>query len=448
MKNTLRILGHLLRKIPKLLFIYIIIVTLIIGLLMNKKANDYKRDKNLGEINKYEDMLALVDNINDGINLRLELAQKAEESLDICYYIIDNSSTSTAFLDQIVKAADRGVKVRFITNKFNTTFRAKNNWRREILANHPNIELYYYENPWYNLYKLQDITHDKVMIADGEYLLTGGRNIGDRFFIEDDNMVDDIDICVKRKSQASSIDNYIDYYEKLVNLKTVKKVPNTSTDYDLLRGKLEESLKETDNSFLAEKSVLDKLEFRDVKMNFVHNGLNKVVKDPEILYYLGKLEEDSDSIKWISPYIIPTRPVRKLSNFNKGEEKIEFITNSAKTTPNYPGFGATLAYKSRTNNYGDIYSYKGEGSIHTKVALFDNGISAVGSFNLDPRSAFLSTETMAIIDSQEFQNDLEEYVKSLDITTWDMAAKDKPSLLKMVVLFLVRIVMYIFSPLV
>ena len=223
MSNTLRILGRLLRKIPKLFFIYIIIVTLIIGLLMNKKANDYKKGKNLGEINKYEDMLALVDNINDGINLRLELAQKAEESLDICYYIIDNSNTSTALLDQIVKAADRGVKVRFITNKFNTTFRAKNAWRREILANHPNIELYYYENPWYNLYKLQDITHDKVMIADGEYLLTGGRNIGDRFFIEDDNMVDDIDICVKRKSQASSIDNYMDYYEKLVNLKTVKK---------------------------------------------------------------------------------------------------------------------------------------------------------------------------------------------------------------------------------
>ena len=198
---------------------------------------------------------------------------------------------------------------------------------------------------------------------------------------------------------------------------------------------------------MAEKSVLDKLEFRDVKMNFVHKGLDKVVKDPEILYYLGKLEEDSDSIKWISPYIIPTRPVRKLSNFNKGEEKIEFITNSAKTTPNYPGFGATLAYKSRIDNYGDIYSYRGEGSIHTKVALFDNGISAVGSFNLDPRSAFLSTETM-VIDSQEFQNDLNAYVESLDITTWDMAAKDKPSLLKMVVLFLVRIVMYIFSPIV
>lgn len=150
LKDILRSVRKIFKKLPKYLLIYIIIVSLIIEIQMLKKANNYKKNKNPGKFKKYDDKLALVDDMNDGINLRLELIDKAEESLDICYYIIDNSNTSTVFLDHLIKAADRGVKVRFITNKFNSKFRAKNSWREEILANHPNMDFYYYKNPWYN----------------------------------------------------------------------------------------------------------------------------------------------------------------------------------------------------------------------------------------------------------------------------------------------------------
>ena len=260
-------------------------------------------------------------------------------------------------------------------------------------------------------------------------------------------MVDDLDICVIRKSKTSSINNFMAYYEDLINLKHVKKVKSKNTDYEKLRIKLRASLEETDKSFSKEESVLEKLAFRDVKMNFVHNTLGEVVKNPEIAYYLGILGENSKSIKWVSPYIIPTRPIRKLLSL-QNDKKIEFVTNSAVSTPNYPGFGATLAYKSRTDKYGNFYSYKGEGSIHTKAVLFDDGISAIGTFNFDPRSAFLATETMAIVDSDEFQNDLSAYVESLDTTSWDEAAKDKPPIFKSIILFIVRVLMYFFSPLV
>ncbi|WP_296114245.1 phosphatidylserine/phosphatidylglycerophosphate/cardiolipin synthase family protein [uncultured Anaerococcus sp.] len=418
----------MLKKVPRYIFIYIITINLIIGLVMVKKANDYKKNKKTLKIKKYDDKVALVDDINDGINLRLELIKKAEKSLDISYYRIDNSNTSTVFLEELVRAADRGVKVRFITNKFNNSFWAKNSWRKEILASHPNIDFYYYENPRYNLYKLQDINHDKVIIADGDYLLTGGRNIGDRFFIKNDKTVKDLEICVKRKSKSSSIDNYKAYYEKLLGLKTVKKVSPTERSYDSLRNILEETLK--DKNFIKDESVLEKIAFRDVKMSFIHNGLGEVVKDPDIGFYLGRLSKSSDSITWISPYLIPTRPVRKLLNLKKDKKNIDFITNSSKTTPNYPGFGASLSYKSRTEKYGHLYSYQGEGSIHTKLVLFDDGISAIGSFNLDSRSTFLSTETMAIVDSDEFQDDLKTYVESLDRKSFYDAEKDKSPIFK------------------
>jgi putative cardiolipin synthase len=448
MKGVLKLLGRLIRKISKYLLIYLIIVNIIVAILMNTRANNYKKDKDLEKIKLYDDKLALVDDITDGIRLRLELISRAKESLDICYYLIDNSNTATVFIDEVVKAADRGVKVRIITNKFNNNFKGKESWRKEILASHPNIDFYYYKNPFYNLYKLQDNTHDKVIIVDGTYLLTGGRNIADRFFIKNDDMVDDLDICLKRKSTSSAIDDYMAYYENLLKLKAVKKVPESKKAYEDLKASLRENLKESDKSFFSKNSVLDRLNFRDVKMTFVHNGLDKVVKDPEILYYLGKMGEKSKNIDRISPYIVPTKPIRNLANFNKNDHKIKFITNSKKTTPNFPGFGATLAYKSRTDKYGDFYSYKGQGSLHTKAVLYDDGLSALGSFNLDPRSAFLSTETMALIESDEFQKDLEKYLYSRDLAPWDEAKKEKVPPIKNVLLFLVRILAYVFVPLV
>lgn len=448
MKNFFKFLGSFLKKFGKLLFFYILAVSIIIAVVMNRKAKNYRDSKAAQKLDSYDDELALVDDINDGYRIRLELLRKANESLDICYYLYDNSNTATVILDEIVKAADRGVKVRLILNNFNSSFRAGESWRREILSNHPNIEFYYYQNPYYNFYKIQDINHDKVIIADETYLLTGGRNIADRFYIKDDEMVDDLDICVKRKSKKSSIDNYMAYYEELLNVKPVKKVSPTDTDYDELRGKLESALDEIDEAFFKPGEVIDRLKFRDVKMTFVHNGLNKTVKEPKIMYELGELLEKSESVTWLSPYIISTRPVRSLGNFNKEEKKIDFITNSSKTTPNFPGFGATLAYKRRTARYGDIYSYVGKGSIHTKAAIFDDGITAIGSFNLDPRSAFLSTETMAIVDSQDFQDDLNKYVESRKTTTWDEASKEDVPIGKTIALFIVRIFMYVFSPLV
>lgn len=448
MERVLKFLGTLIKKIPKYLLVYIIIVTLVIGLVMNKKANFYKKNKDQVKLKTYNDRLALVDNMEDGMSFRVKLIEEAEESIDICYYLINNSNAGTIFLDELVKAADRGVKVRFITNKFNSSFRGSNKWREEILANHPNIEFYYYKNPWYNFYKIQDITHDKVIIADGKYLVTGGRNIDDRFYIKDDGMVDDLDILVERKSDSSSIDNYMAYYEDLLKAKPAKLVEASETGYDDLRENLKEALANTDKSIISKEDVFDRLKFRDVKMNFVHNSLDKVVKEPDILLYLGELNKNSSTTDWISPYVIPTKALVKLGNFDKKDPKINFYTNSAKSTPNYPGFGATLSYKSRTDKYGDMYSYKGQGSIHTKAVLYDDDVSAVGSFNLDPRSSYLSTETMAIVESEEFQEDLRNYLETRDMTTWDEAKKDKPPMVKSIALFIVRIFMYYFSPIV
>ena len=53
-----------------------------------------------------------------------------------------------------------------------------------------------------------------------------------------------------------------------------------------------------------------------------------------------------------------------------------------------------------------LYEYQGPYSIHAKSVIYDQRLSAVGSFNLDSRSTFLNNESMVIIDSQEFAKKL------------------------------------------
>jgi cardiolipin synthase C len=55
----------------------------------------------------------------------------------------------------------------------------------------------------------------------------------------------------------------------------------------------------------------------------------------------------------------------------------------------------------------NIWEYQGVDSIHAKTFIFDDRLSAIGAFNMDSRSTFLNTESMVVIDSVEFTENLE-----------------------------------------
>ena len=62
------------------------------------------------------------------------------------------------------------------------------------------------------------------------------------------------------------------------------------------------------------------------------------------------------------------------------------------------------------NNVG-IFEYQGKGSLHGKTYIFDDYISAVGSFNMDSRSSFINSEIMIVVSSKEFTDKLKKNVQ-------------------------------------
>lgn len=80
-----------------------------------------------------EDDVALLPDAMDSLYIKLYLIRHATERIMV-YYMFDNSDSATLMLNEIISAADRGVKIRLLLNDLNHTFTFQQRWRRELLT--------------------------------------------------------------------------------------------------------------------------------------------------------------------------------------------------------------------------------------------------------------------------------------------------------------------------
>ena len=124
---------------------------------------------------------------------RAWLAEYAEKTIDIQYFIFSPDNVGLIACDYLVRAADRGVKVRLLVDDVMVDAGV-----HEILTldSHENIDIKIY-NPGVNLGKnilskvkkfsadfkgANQRMHNKTFIVDGKVCITGGRNIADEYF--------------------------------------------------------------------------------------------------------------------------------------------------------------------------------------------------------------------------------------------------------------------------
>ena len=133
---------------------------------------------------------------------RLHIINKAKHSIDLQYYIWENDSIGQLLLSELLKAADRGVKVRLLIDDQNGT---NLDSTLKQLAHHPNFEIKLF-NPYKfrkfraidYLFRLKNVNHrmhNKLIIGDGVIAVTGGRNISREYFDASDQFqFTDLDI--------------------------------------------------------------------------------------------------------------------------------------------------------------------------------------------------------------------------------------------------------------
>ncbi|WP_223855307.1 phospholipase D-like domain-containing protein [Ralstonia solanacearum] len=125
----------------------------------------------------------------------LTLADRAERTLDLQYYIIDSDSAVRELMRHVLVAAARGVRVRVLVDDLHSAGRDLAFLK---FSSHRNVEVRLF-NPFpggrmSNLTRLLSAAaefrrvnrrmHNKVFIADNALAVTGGRNLGAEYFTQ------------------------------------------------------------------------------------------------------------------------------------------------------------------------------------------------------------------------------------------------------------------------
>lgn len=371
------------------------------------------------------DRVALVETPAEGFDTRIHILDGAQKRIDVSYYALHMGKTTDLFLGALLDAADRGVQVRILVDGqfggltwFNRTYAT-------AIGTHPNIALKIYNppnplKPWTWNGRL----HDKYIIIDDRLLLMGGRNIGDKYFGPDgyDRPLSyDRDVLIYNSAWEETGGESVlfavrDYMDSLWESPNVRQPFETDTKSasekrQALQTDFEGFRREHPGLFDHTCDDYESLTYPTNRVTFFHNDTNIGRKEPKTGYILGQLLRHAESsVVLQSPYVILDGGLEQLLR-NLGEQQIDaaILTNSAASSPNPTACAAYLGDRKAIANTGvRLFEYQGENSIHAKTYLIDDRLSVVGSYNLDPRSAYIDTEMMLAIDSVAFTRELKQ----------------------------------------
>jgi len=384
---------------------------------------------------------------------RAWLSEAAEKTIDIQYFIFSADNIGLIAIDYLIRAADRGVKVRMLVDDIMVEADAD-----ELLAldAHPNLSIKIY-NPTANIGKnlpgkLYTLTtdfkgfnqrmHNKTFIVDGKVVITGGRNIADEYFDYDhDYNFRDRDVLLLGKASSSVQHSFNLFWESdlsvpiagIINVDDSKL--NTAVKYEYLHQyacnpanfwpQVREKIKMIPVAFQKIQDSGDLVWVDSVLFVSDAPGKNNGAKglkgggaSTDALISLIKGARKSISIQ--SPYLVTTEVSQQLfSDAVKRGVEVKILTNSLSSTDNLEAFNGYQRERKALLNTGiNIYEFKPDAAIrykimtgalqkemdftpifglHAKSMVIDQEIAVIGTFNLDPRSANLNTECIAVV---------------------------------------------------
>lgn len=393
--------------------------------------------------------------VSDGIDAflsRAYLARNAQKTLILQTYIYKNDIASRILMHEVWLAAQRGVIVKMLIDD-----NGLDSDLSDIIAldSHPNIEVKIF-NPYKNrsrilrypemvfdFNRINHRMHNKLFIADDIALIIGGRNIADNYFDQNNNVnFVDTDVLFVGKVAKDARDSFYTYWDfhrsipvALLPLKSPLKKFKASIEK--LKANPEWEHYEREITALSQKYERKDFKVHWGNANFIADNPRKIedssLSSP-IANALGEILNHTHKNLYISAaYLVPSNEgMKRFAKLAQNNVDIHILTNSLASTDSLVVYAAWERYRSKLIKMGaKVYEYqyhgkgksklrdkmsKSKASLHSKSIVFDDKIAWIGSFNLDPRSVNLNTESVVVFDNPEFakvlKNDLVEDMQS------------------------------------
>ncbi len=352
------------------------------------------------------DSVTLLAADNEAARARFELIDSARHEIDLAYFIIENDRFSKALVRSIHAAARRGVRVRMVVDGFCNGIPLQT----RVALLRAGVQLREYHRPRFLRPQLAiRRLHDKYLCADRSNMIVGGRNISNAYFglkpgVHTNYL--DLDIQVQGESVHAAFRYFNELWAspELHHVTSMNVMLNTAPQF--LNSCYRDVRERLDNSGRPmatqerHRGRFETLQIPPYVVEFLYDPDGK--KDESVgvharLYQL--FESARREIVIETPYFVPDdRLSQILEAALKRKVRVIILTNSLETTDRaivYPAYRDLI--KKQLKLGAEIWEYKGAYMLHGKAVVVDGLAAGITSFNCDPRSAYLDTQTGVLI---------------------------------------------------
>jgi putative cardiolipin synthase len=413
----------------------------------------------------------ILDTGEEALLARAWLADHAERSIEVQYFIWSTDNIGILASEALLRAAERGVKVRVIVDDLLIDAPDKS---LLALAHHPNVDIRIY-NPRHQvgtpLHKrlLNVVTdfrgvnqrmHDKTFIVDGKVAITGGRNMADEYFDYDSEYTfRDRDALLLGEAVQAMRANFDAFWASpwAVPVESLydgwglmqKRVTVDAAGVQRVYRELHAYAARPENFAPEVRAAIDATpdsferlarEMAWGRVDFIHDAPGKNGRrwlldgGGKSSAALAKLVAGArESIVIQSPYLVMSDSAKALfkAALARGV-KVRILTNSLASTDNLQAFSGYRSQRKALLKMGlDIREYRRDPAnraellsranpptvppvfaLHAKSMVIDGRIACIGTFNFDPRSENLNTEVAAIIHHQGLARRLQALIEA------------------------------------
>lgn len=393
----------------------------------------------------------------DGFLMRAQMINAAESTLDLQYFIFRGDETGRLLTDGLLRAADRGVRVRVLVDDGDTMAGDE-----QIIAldAHPNVQVRVF-NPFayrghsslrrglefmFHASRLDYRMHNKLLVVDNAIALVGGRNIGNQYFQMDPaSQFADDDVFAAGPIAMRLSATFDEFWNSpfAIPAAALNRHDRSAKALTERRGRAAERSEQqlqtlnsdgidyaariaTGEPYASVQSGALPLVWAQAEV--VSDSPDK--KNIESGDRRGRLMVRSvlkaaraahSEVLIVTPYLVPAADeFALLQDLRQRQVQVRVLTNSLESTPDPVAQAGYVKYRipllkdgvelhelrallgnTRGSGQTAVVSRYGNYGLHAKLFVFDRENLFIGSMNFDQRSKHLNTEIGVIIDSPE-----------------------------------------------
>jgi putative cardiolipin synthase len=279
--------------------------------------------------------------------------------------------------------------------------------------------------------------HNKTMIADNAVAIVGGRNVGNIYFqVATDANYRDLDIAAAGPIVREISEVYDHFWngDWAVPISALVDRPYTEADLRDLVGRMRQQIAEGDYPYPLDQDIASlegELSSARDQLIWAHGQL--VWDDPDAMRegsregsmwerLFHKMDSLQDEIVIVSGYFVVQEPgLEKARELEERGVRVRILTNSLASNDVIVAHAGYAEHRKELIEHSvELYELRADASaikqrlvaaesragLHAKAIVFDRESVFIGSFNLDPRSAFINTEGGLYVESPELAGQL------------------------------------------